>query len=246
MRHLEKKLFPNSKAATSCFASALVTGASLLTLSAFSPAHAFNLNSSAKAPQSSASYTLNNCLSGPVSGDVGCQYLTPNNNSLQATESLVNDVDPTKTGFQYDGFFGNSNWHQLFKEEDGADVGQSGSFVLDVQNTWNSAMVVFKDGNDTNLIGFLLGGLEYGNNTISWTTPFTDPPFDFNNNQAKNVSNYVVFYSETALPGYPGSQPVAPPQPVPEPTTILGLAIAGGIGAILKRKYVQQNQKTVV
>ncbi|HJY38787.1 MAG TPA: PEP-CTERM sorting domain-containing protein, partial [Steroidobacteraceae bacterium] len=69
-------------------------------------------------------------------------------------------------------------------------------------------MITFKDGADTNLISFIITAAA-GN----WTTPFTEPPFDFSGGSVvHNVSHFSIFSRGT-------------PTDVPEPATLLMLSL---------------------
>lgn len=136
-----------------------------------------------------------------VDSSTACQYVSPPDNNNVANEANVNAA----------GFFGITNWSVV----DGwlqtnANAG-SGSWDIGSLTAGLSYMITFKDGADTNLISFLITAAS-GN----WTTPFTEPPFDFNGGSTvHNVSHFSIFSSGT------------PTTNVPEPAmlTLFGLGL---------------------
>lgn len=145
-----------------------------------------------------------------------CQYLdNPDNNNV-ANLANINAA----------GFFGTTDWAVNSGNLQVGPGGASGTWAITGADFANyDYMIVFKDGNDTNLIGFLLNEL-YSNGT--WTTPFTEPPFDFNgNSRAHDVSHYTIVQREDDGEG-PGNE-------IPEPG-ILGLLGIGLLGYTTARR----------
>ena len=145
--------------------------------------------------------------SGGSTAAFACQYVTPSDPSNVANTTNVNNA----------GFFGINTW-----EATGAlQVDQGGA----LSGTWSipnvdfaafDYIIVFKDGEGTNLVAFLLN--ESGSSG-DWLTPFTDPPFDLPGaSTAHGVSHLSIFRT------------------VPEPGTLalLGAALIGL--AILQRR----------
>lgn len=101
------------------------------------------------------------------------------------------------------GFFNRTDW--VFEGKIGSDTnfngdtgGQSGTFDLTnagLDLSSEDVMLIFKSGNGTTLVGYILTALEGG-----WDSPFTDPPFDFNGNSPKNVSHISVYTSAAVVP----------------------------------------------
>ena len=145
----------------------------------------------------------------------GCQYLSPPDNSNTATLANINSAGGT-------GFFGFNDWTTAVHKQDLPDgAGASGSWSIPGYDATATYMIVFKDGANTNLIGFtLISGITSG----TWTSPFTDPPFA-GVSGTKDVSHFTIFKR--------GGEP---PNDVSGPAT-LGLLGLGLLGiAIMRRR----------
>ncbi|MES2758928.1 MAG: PEP-CTERM sorting domain-containing protein [Pseudomonadota bacterium] len=149
-----------------------------------------------------------------------CQYLTPADPSNVASISNINAA----------GFFGSTNWTlnpgnlQVDPTND-----QAGTWAITAANfLLNDYIIVFKDGQDTNLVAFLFNE-QFMNGT--WTTPFTNPPFDVNN--PKDVSHYTIAQRLGESPCTVNCGP----QEVPEPSNValFGIGILGAAAALRRR-----------
>lgn len=127
-------------------------------------------------------------------------------------------------------FFGFNNWRFGGKlgegnyAKTGSGSGQAGQFDLSsvFKSSWEDVMLVFKSGNKTTLVGYLLND---NVTTGSWTSPFDKAVFDVSN--TRDVSHVSVYYREGS-----GSSAA-----VPEPTTMAGIALAGaGLAAYRRRR----------
>lgn len=169
-------------------------------------------------------------ISTRVSTATGCTILAPLSGP---STGQANDV-PQPSFVNTEGFFGISNWlfdgkwelpggpdsSSLFNFTGGGSSGGV-SYVGGISTS--DIMFVFKDGNDTNLVGYLVPMLS-GN----YSTPFTNPPFTFRGApNGKDVSHISVYYRE----GGGGT----PPQQIPEPGVLL-LMGAGLLGLGLARR----------
>lgn len=159
------------------------------------------------------------------------------NNVDVATDCTISDAnqdflntDPITVN-EDGGFFGHTDWSFFGKigTNEGADLtgagdgtGQSGDINLtglglDV----NKTMLVFKDGGDTTLVGYLISNL-----LGSWDSPFVEPPFDFPGQGPRDVSHISV-YSKQDGGG----------NPLPATFLLFGAGLLGlGLGA---RRYRQ-------
>jgi hypothetical protein len=129
-------------------------------------------------------------------------------------------------------FFGFNDWVDNGQTQIVPGSGQSGSWsILNVDFAAMDYLMVFKDGDDTSLIAFSFNELF---SSGGWSSPFTEPPFDFqNNNTIKDVSHYSIFARSN-----PDGGPGPGPGPVPEPPAMP--IFLGGLAAflmVLRRRY---------
>ena len=139
-----------------------------------------------------------------VDSSTACQYLSPPDNNNVASVANINTA----------GFFGFSDWASVGPAwlQTDANAG-SGSWDLGRLTAGLTYMITFKDGQDTNLISFIITAA-----SGSWTTPFTEPPFDFRGGSSvHNVSHFTITSRGT------------PTTNVPEPAmlTLFGLGLLG-------------------
>jgi hypothetical protein len=161
-----------------------------------------------------------------VSGSSGCQY------SKTATQDSVSPNKPLTVN--QEGFFGLTNWNFGGKIGETAGFGGAGSGQHGIWNiaqvfqpTWQNAMLVFKSGAGTSLVGYQL---DKGVTSGTWTSPFEKLLFDVRN--TKDVSHISVYFTEGTTGSGGGSS-----EAVPEPTTMAGMAIAGaGLAAYRRRR----------
>ena len=160
----------------------------------------------------------------------GCAY----------NDTRVNDVvtgnGPIVNRFEQ-GIFGFNDWVQAASYGGTNWVGDSGTWDIAslVQSTWKQAMLIFKGGNGTTIVGYhinLAGNYTSGN----WTTPFVNPPFvDMNASSGQQATSHIsVYFSETSNTPPCPVEPCNPP--VPEPSGMGLLAVAGGVVAFSARR----------
>ena len=234
-----KRTFSLTSSATAFAAIGSAIAASIV---AMSPAHAATFGCPAG--------TADN-----VSGSSGCQY------SNTATQDSVTPSKPLTVN--QEGFFGLTNWQFGGKIGDNAGYGGNGSGQQGIWNiaqvfqpTWQNAMLIFKSGAGTSLVGYQL---DKGVTSGTWTSPFEKLLFDVRN--TKDVSHISVYFTGGSVTNTPvASPPVASPpvanfepignfepianfEPIgnseaaPEPSTMAGLAIAGaGLSAYRRRR----------
>lgn len=151
-------------------------------------------------------------FSGGASAAGACQYLATPNPSNTASIAHINEA----------GFFGVSDWQSNGQTqlEGGGSKGKSGTWsITDVDFASYDYLIAFKSGQGTNLVAFLL---DESAASGGWTTPFTEPTFDFpGNTTARDVSHLTI--ARRYAPAE------APTTPVPEPAglALLGVALLG-------------------
>jgi hypothetical protein len=163
-------------------------------------------------------------ISSLVSPSSGCEYST----------TFDND-NPTSNVNAEGGFFDFTDWTRILKSDQGGTVvpdffsssgGQSGTFDLTGTSASSAAnvMLIFKSGDNTTLVGYLLNGL-----SGSWSSPFRDPPFTgLNANQIRDVSHISVYTRGSGAA-------------IPTPALLPGIA---GMGLALLRKKKQEQEVT--
>ncbi len=123
--------------------------------------------------------------SGTATAAGDCEYLSPPDSSTTAKIETINSV----------GFFGFSDWRDNEQTQlDGAGAeGQSGTWTIaEAQFALRDYIIVFKDGDDTNLIAFLFNEKAI---TGTWLSPFTNPSFlGLKPNEPKDVSHDTISY----------------------------------------------------
>ena len=173
-----------------------------------------------------------------VDPNVGCTILNP-------LDGAVNDsVDPPASSFtvNVEQFFGFSDWQFDGKWEevngtfvDGSslynfagtpDPAVSGTFTYagPVPPTVDNIMFVFKDGGDTNLVGYLITPGVNG----TYTSPFEEPPFTFPGASPRDVSHISVYFRDGG----------GPPVLIPEPGSLalVGLGLMGLVAVARRRR----------
>jgi len=142
----------------------------------------------------------------------GCQILTPPSPSNVGNIANINAA----------GFFGYSDWVSNSQTQIDSNA-SSGSWTINgVDFAAYDYIIVFKSGQGTNLTAFLFNE-EFASG--NWSTPFTDPPFDFPGAATKrDVSHYTIAkrYNPTTTE-------------VPEPAMI-GLRGLGRVGLSVARR----------
>lgn len=171
-------------------------------------------------------------ISGNVDPNDGCTILQPigdNANDKVSGNLTVN----TESFFTYSNWFFDGKWDSdpdennwtdtsaLFNFTGGADAGTF-ELVGNI-NSFDDVMFVFKDGSNTNLVGYLFSDDDPG----TYTSPFEDPPFDIAPaSSPKDISHISVYYRTTGI---------IPPQELPEPGMLVLLG-AGLVGFGLSRR----------
>jgi hypothetical protein len=158
-------------------------------------------------------------IANDVTGAVSCGIATANQDSVATNRPLTVNTESFfgKTDWIFGGKLGEGNYANA-----GKGSGQSGTFNLSsiLKSPLENVMLVFKSGQNTTLVGYLLG---QGVTSGSWSSPFDSSVFNVPN--TRDVSHVSVYYRE-------GSS-----EAVPEPTTMAGIALAGaGLTAYRRRR----------
>ena len=176
---------------------------------------------------SAATATFSSCIgtgyniANKVSGQTNCTL--SNNFSQDFLNPLTVNTTP--------GFFNVTTWAFLAKDESATAVGAAGSYnftaavalALPAGKILDQLMLVFKSGQGTTLVGYLVG-----TTSGTWATPFTEPPFSFpGNTLSKDVSHISAYYT---------TKMAAVLVPIPVPAA--GLLLLGALGglAVLRRR----------
>lgn len=199
-----KKLVPLALKSASFLVGSSVLLAGAIVSSA--PANAFSITEGT--PCIGSSYNI----ADNVTGTSACEIADTADQDFLNTAPLTVNAE---------NFFGVSNWVFAGKTEYTDRTGQSGTYNITNSDraSWEAIMLIFKSGQGTRLVGYLLQKDIYSG---SWTSPFEKPPFAFNGNGPRDVSHISVYYK-------PGSA-----EPIPTPAMLPGLV---GLGVATWRKH---------
>lgn len=177
------------------------------------------------APANAATLGCPTGLTGLVSGTSSCEY------STTADQDFLNTNPMTVNS---EAFFNFTDWAFGGKVGEntgyvGSGEGLSGSWNISsvIQSSWSDVMLVFKSGQGTTLVGYLL---EDGATSGTWDSPFLKSVFNFNGGAVRDVSHISVYYRQGE--DGPGTE-------VPEPGSLAALAIAGGFIVSRGRKALK-------
>ncbi|MDO8937565.1 MAG: PEP-CTERM sorting domain-containing protein [Methylicorpusculum sp.] len=174
-----------------------------------------------------------------VTPNIGCTVLSPYSGSGSGQN------DSPQPGFvNTAGFFGITDWlfdgkYDNINSTSGTDTStlfnftggsQSGTFTKASDAILSDIMLIFKDGADTNLVGYKIDPSVSGG---VYTSPFEEPPFNFSGTGPRDISHISVYYRRGQNGGGGGGGSV----PEPGMIALLGTGLLGfGLTHLRKRK----------
>lgn len=132
-----------------------------------------------------------------VAGVIPCHpsslLLVTNTSSCEKSSANQDFLNTNPMTVNQEAFFGFTDWTYISRAEMSSSQGLSGTWAADasIWDSYTDLLLIFKDGKDTTLLGYLaVDGATGG----TWESPFREPEFDFNpDSKIKDVSHITVY-----------------------------------------------------
>ncbi|AFY37145.1 hypothetical protein Lepto7376_0747 [[Leptolyngbya] sp. PCC 7376] len=191
-------------------------------------AKAFDLTA---CPSLSPITTATECsyITNPLSGSINDKAFDSStlSNSTPPGQKVVNVNNVNEVAGPATGFFGITDWTEADKLDSPGEAGATS--LAGINGTYDTVMAVFKSGQNTTLVGYLLDGSD----GFAWTNPWGALGIT----QAQGIS-HITFYGSNQGGG--GCTDPNGCDPIPTPAAVLPV-LGGLFGAASRRKKEEEN-----